>query len=381
MGRPRSKKSTCPSHIDASKLPKNCYWDNSGKGHWYTNYVDDDGRRRRVKIAGRDATLADLHRLIEEQDGVLMASFQWLADEFEKSPQFRQVSKAQRKDWIYCKKVVVTFPSRNRGIPLGQTDRAKWTTPNIQKIIDTVADTRGPSSAKHVYTYLKRVFNWGVNRGYSQKNPVQAIELPKERKRRRLPPIEVVNSLVMFAQERAQRISRTKGSCPHYIWMALELSYLNRLRGIEVFKTTDAQVTESGLECVRAKGSSDNVTKWNPRLRNVVDAAQAYREGIWAKKKRPYPMRPEHRHLLVNASGDSIKQSSWQSSWRRFMELAIKEEIITKEQWFGLHDMKRRGATDTKGTKAEKMEATGHHSRQMLDIYDHSVPLVDASSE
>ena len=90
----------------------------------------------------------------------------------------------------------------------------------------------------------------------------------------------------------------------------------------------------------------------------------------------PY-MRPEHRYLLVNASGDEIKQSSW----RRFMELAIKEEIIAKEQWFGLHDMKRRGATDTKGTKAEKMEATGHHSRQMLDIYDHSVPHVDASSE
>ena len=381
MGRPRSKKISCPAHIDQIKLPKNCYWDKSGKGHWYTNYVDDDGRRRRVKIAGAKATLADLHRLIEEQDGVLMGSFEWLADEFEKSPQFKEKSKAQRKDWAYCKKVVVTHPLRNKSITLGQTDRAKWTTPDIQKIIDSVAVSRGPSSAKHVYTYLKRVFNWGVNRGYSERNPVQAIELPTERQRRRLPPIEVVNSLVMFAQKRSKRTSRTKGSCPHYIWMALELSYLNRLRGIEVFKTTDAQVTESGLECVRAKGSSDNVTKWNPRLRNVVDAAQTYRERIWAKKKRPYPMRPEHRHLLVNASGDAIKQSSWQSSWRRFMELAIKEEIITKEQWFGLHDMKRRGATDTKGTKAEKMEATGHHSRQMLDIYDHSVPLVDASSE
>jgi len=381
MARPRSKQKNYPSHIDSKKLPLGCYWDPSGKGHWYTRFKDDDGIARRAKIGGRDATMADLHRLIEEKDGVLIATFQWLVDEFERSPQFKGLAPATKKGYAHHSRVVTSHPSKNPRITLGQTERAKWTTPDIQKIIDSVAQSRGPSTAKHCYTVLKRVFNWGLNRGYSEKNPVQAIELPKERQRRRLPPIEVMNALIVFANERSKRKPKTEGSCPHYIALALELAYLNRLRGIEVFKTTDAQVLESGLECVRTKRSSDNTTKWNPRLRRAARSAQNLRDAIWSKKKRPYPIKPENRLLLVNTLGDPILQDSWQSAWKRFIALAIKEGVITKEQRFGLHDMKRRGATDTKGTKAEKMEATGHHSRQMLDIYDHSKPHVNASSE
>lgn len=381
MARPRSKQKNYPSHIDPKKLPLGCYWDSSGKGHWYTRFKDDNGIARRAKIGGRDATMADLHRLIEEKDGVLVATFQWLIDEFEKSLQFKGLAPATKKDWSHHLRVVASHPSRNPRITLGKTERARWTTPDVQKIIDSVAEARGPSTAKHCYTALKRVFNWGLNRGYVQRNPVQVIELPKERQRRRLPPVEIMNRLITFANERAKRKPRTEGCVAHYIASALEITYLNRLRGIEAFSTTDAQVQEAGLECIRKKGSSGSITKWNPRLRAAIDRTQAQRDAIWAKKRKPYPIQPKDRPLIVNTSGDAVKQSTWQTRWRAFMKLAIREGIITQEQWFGLHDMKRRGATDTKGTKAEKMEATGHHSRQMLDIYDHSVPHVDASSE
>ena len=49
---------------------------------------------------------------------------------------------------------------------------------------------------------------------------------------------------------------------------------------------------------------------------------------------------------------------------------------MTKEEWFGLHDIKRRGTTDTKGTAEDKLEATGHKSRQILEIYDKSISRV-----
>lgn len=58
------------------------------------------------------------------------------------------------------------------------------------------------------------------------------------------------------------------------------------------------------------------------------------------------------------------------------MKLAIEEGVITKEERFGLHDLKRRGITDTKGTRHEKQEASGHRSASMMDTYDLSVPIV-----
>jgi len=88
-------------------------------------------------------------------------------------------------------------------------------------------------------------------------------------------------------------------------------------------------------------------------------------------------MKPEDRYLLVNNSGGKITSSGWQSVWGRFLKNAITEQLMTNDQWFGLHDMKRRGTTDTQGTADQKLEATGHKSKRMLDIYDKSIPRVN----
>ncbi|MFD2436102.1 site-specific integrase [Modicisalibacter luteus] len=65
------------------------------------------------------------------------------------------------------------------------------------------------------------------------------------------------------------------------------------------------------------------------------------------------------------------------TAWQRLIKLAIEEEIIEASQRFGLHDLKRRGITDTKGTRHDKQEASGHRSAAMLDVYDLSIPLVN----
>lgn len=40
-----------------------------------------------------------------------------------------------------------------------------------------------------------------------------------------------------------------------------------------------------------------------------------------------------------------------------------------------------RGITDTKGTRADKQEGSGHRSANMMDTYDLSVPLVPAAGD
>lgn len=54
---------------------------------------------------------------------------------------------------------------------------------------------------------------------------------------------------------------------------------------------------------------------------------------------------------------------------------------IDPEDRLALHDLKRRGITDTVGTKADKQVASGHRDQEMMDVYDHSLPIVNPSAE
>jgi hypothetical protein len=60
---------------------------------------------------------------------------------------------------------------------------------------------------------------------------------------------------------------------------------------------------------------------------------------------------------------------------------AIKDQIIQEEDRFSPHDLKRRGVTKTKGTRAEKREASGHKSEKMMDVYDHSLPTAKPTED
>ena len=74
------------------------------------------------------------------------------------------------------------------------------------------------------------------------------------------------------------------------------------------------------------------------------------------------------------AHGGQLQKSSLDSTWQRFITRAIKEGVITEEQRFALHDLKRRGITDTPGDRKQKQDASGHRDEAMLDIYDFSLP-------
>lgn len=380
-GRRRALSTVVPSHIDPTKLPQRCYWDPSGRGHWYTKFTVD-GKSRRAKIAGPTARLSDLHKIMEHRNGVTVDCLNWLWSKFKESPQFTQLSKSSQDDWSYCSRIIEQHPTKIPGLKVGQVALVEWTPVLMQKLIDQIAKTRGPSAAAHTARYLRRICNWSVLRGYLRSSPVpERFEMPKERQLRRLPTKLVVSNLVTFGQESAGRPAHTKGSCAAYIPWTLVLASRCRLRGIEVFDLTDASLVPAGIVCRRRKGSQDNITQWTPELRQVVQAAQAYRNQLWSEQGRPVPMDPAQRYLLVTDTGGQIKSSTWQSAWRRFLASAIAAGVITEDERFGLHDMKRRGATDTKGTKAQKMDATGHKSRSELDKYDFELPIVAASED
>ncbi|KIQ58931.1 site-specific integrase [Pseudomonas fluorescens] len=369
-----------PAHIDQAALPAAVYFDHRKGQVWYTLHYDEAGKQRRRNIAPADVSLAELHQIMDEASNVDRGTLSYICRQFHESDRYKKLSPKTQVDYCYSRDVLLSLPTK-LGKPLGDLAVRKFTSALVQRIVDRLADEGTPSKAAHALRYLRRVLQWGRNRGFLEVNPALGIEAPIERKQRRLPDHQVMDILIDRAIARGLLIRGEKGGCPEYLGYVMELAYLCRLRGIEVVTLTDANELESGILTNRRKGSRDNIVRWTPRLRKAWDHAKAYRAKVWAKRKTAIPIAPSRRNIIVASHGGPLRKSSLDTAWQRFITLAITDEIITPEQRFGLHDLKRRGITDTVGTRAEKQEASGHRDPKMMDVYDHSVPTVSPSAD
>lgn len=91
------------------------------------------------------------------------------------------------------------------------------------------------------------------------------------------------------------------------------------------------------------------------------------------------PIAPSRRNIIVASHGGPLRKSGLDTAWQRFITLAITDDVVTLEQRFALHDLKRRGITDTVGTWADKQEASCHRDPKMMVVYDYSIPTVSPS--
>jgi site-specific recombinase XerC len=379
-GRKRQHNPNIPGHIDQTALPRSVYFDHRGAGCWYILYFNEAGRRQRQNLCAGNVTLSELHRLIEERNGVDRDSLQYLCDEFHKSDQYKGLSPKTHEDYVYSRDVLLAFPTK-LGKPLGDLAVLKFTPALVQRIIDKIAQEGKPSKAAHALRYLRRVMQWGRNRGFVKDNPAKGIEAPKERKQRRLPDSIVMANLIKFAYQQGQLKRGEKGACSPYLWYVMEIGYLCRLRGIETITLTDENELEEGVLTNRRKGSRDNIVRWTPRLRTAWDAAKAVRISTWERMRKPVPFRPGQRFLIVSASGGQLSKSGLDTAFQRLITQAIENRVLTEEQRFGMHDFKRKGITDTVGNRADKQQASGHKDESMMDVYDLSLPVVNPSAE
>jgi len=317
--------------------------------------------------------------IMDEASNVDRGTLRYVCAQFHDSDRYKKLSSKTHDDYCYSRDVLLNIPTR-LGKPLGDLAVRKFTSALVQRIVDRLADEGTPSKAAHALRYLRRVLQWGRNRAFLDVNPALGIEAPVERKQRRLPNHLVMDALIDRAIARGLLQRNEKGGCPEYLGYVMELAYLCRLRGIEVVTLTDENELVSGILTNRRKGSRDNIVRWTPRLRKAWDNAKAYRNKIWAKRKTAVPITPSRRTIIVASHGGPLRKTSLDTAWQRFITLALTDEFITPEQRFALHDLKRRGITDTVGNRADKQEASGHRDPKMMDVYDYSVPTVDPSA-
>ncbi|VVP33235.1 hypothetical protein PS865_04472 [Pseudomonas fluorescens] len=249
----------------------------------------------------------------------------------------------------------------------------------MQRIVDRLDDEGTPSKAAHALRYLRRVLQWGRNRGFLEVNPALGIEAPIERKRRRLPAHQALDALLDRARAFGGLARNEKGGCPEYLVYVMDISYLCRLRGIETITLTDAHELPEGVMTNRRKGSRDNIVRWTPRLRAAWDGAKAYRAYVWDRRGTAIPIHADRRYIIIASHGGYLRKSSLDTAGQPFMKSSIEDGTITTDQRFGLHDLKRRGITDTAGNRADKQEASGHRDESMMKVYDLSLPVVNPS--
>lgn len=379
MRRTRKHNPHIPQHIDQAAIPAAVFFDHRGNGAWYTLHRDETGKQRRQNIAIHTATLADLHKIMELRNGVDRESLNYLCQQYHDSTKFKRLAPKTQTSYTWARDVLINIPTKLKK-PLGELGVRKFTPALIQRLIDRIADEGTPSKAAHALRYLRLVMQWGRNRGYLDSNPALGIEAPAERKQRRLPSQDVMQILIDRARELGKLKRGQLGAVPPHLSYVMELAYLCRLRGIEVVTLTDANELADGVMTNRRKGSRDNVVSWTPRLRATWEAAKARRAQIWKDRGTAVPINPEQRYIITAEHGGALGKSGLDTAWNRFMRNAIEAGVITAEQRFGLHDLKRRGITDTPGTRADKQQASGHRDESMLDIYDLSVPTVAPSA-
>jgi site-specific recombinase XerC len=369
-----------PAHIDQAALPAAIYFDHRGSGVWYTLHYDETGKQRRKNVAPADVSLAELHRIMEGASNIDRGTLRYVCEQFHLSDRYKKLASKTHNDYCYSRDVLLNIPTK-LGKPLGDLAVKKFTAALVQRIVDRLADEGTPSKAAHALRYLRRVLQWGRNRGFLEINPAIGIEAPIERKQRRLPQLNVMDVLIDRATARGRLARNEPGGCPEYLASVMELAYLCRLRGIEVVTLTDANELEEGILTNRRKGSRDNIVRWTPRLRAVWDGAKALRARTWECRKTPIPIAASKRFIIVASHGGPLRKTSLDTAWQRFITLAISDGNIDPEERFALHDLKRRGITDTTGTRADKQEASGHRDQKMMDIYDFSIPVVPPSAE
>lgn len=358
-GRPR--KVEIPG-VDAAQVPRGIYWHARGR-YWYTSNGNIAKR-----IAGPDAKLSDLHRIVEEAEITNRGTLGWLLELFHDSDQFKGYEVRTQENFGYLRHAANEYPSKLGG-KLSDARLAAITRPGIQRMVTDIGK-KYPVKAKHVLQYLRIAFRWALNWGHApgaweKVNPAEGVAPPKHKARVKV-PTSIDHDSTIAALKKAGALGRNKGAVAPYLWVVLELAYLCRLRQIEILEMSDDCILKDGVRARRRKGSNDTIVAWSPRLRAAVTEAHRLRAKVW--EGRVEPKLPEDRPLLVNERGTRMNRSSLNSAWARAKK-------VTGANW-GLHAMKHRGVTDTPGTKADKQLASGHKESRMVDIYDHDVATV-----
>ena len=279
-------------------------------------------------------------------DGAPRRTLAWLMSQYLASPDHRRLALATQKEYAGYARRIGGAQLRN-GACFGDVDVDAITPGVLRKYMDKRTETAA-TKANRELAFLSTCFGWAWQRDLVKGNPAKGVSRNPEKPRDRY--VDDADYLVVY---------RLAGERYPYLAPIMELAYLCRMRLAEVLDLTRANLLPDGVLVKRRKGSKDNLTLWNPRLRAAVDLAESL------------PRKVEHfeagrNFLIPGRDGGRLTESTVQTAWQRLKPAAMDAGLAA---WFTLHDLKAKGITDT--DRNDQAAAAGHLDQRITArVYD-----------
>lgn len=342
---------------DSDGLPPYCYRGRSAIE--YKPYLGKGVSRPTHRLCALDAPRSLIWERWEAlQDNVKPHTLEWLLRQYAESREFRWKGSKPKSEKTIVEQErqlerIVARP-RGRGETFGTAPLRTITPGVIRKYLDArLAEDAGVAGNRE-RALIQRAWNWAFARDITKlKNPCAGVERnPEEARQHYATDADYEAWLRWLVDQRA----------PWYIPVVEEICYLCRVRKIEVLTAEKTQILDEGFEVLRRKGSRDAITQWSDRLRAaVVDVPAAFTPARFSK------------YIVTNTRGQPLRESGFNSVRGRWMKKAIKAGIV--RQHFTVHDLKRKGATDS---TLDATVSTGN-SAAMSRIYDVSKLIATAT--
>ena len=277
------------------------------------------------------ATVAEIHRAYAKHTNAapVERTLAWLLEAYFKSPRATRLAPKTLMNYRHYEKAICASPLSN-GRTFGEVPLPKLSRPMIAKYRDSMTATQ---QANRHLQFLSAVFNWGLEQGYVMDNAAQGVS------KNPAPPRD------RYVTDWEYRLALSLA--PDWLCAAMQIAYLCRARRGEVLALPPSALTPDGLLIKRSKGSKTEVIQYSPELTAALDLARGHNRATICG------------FVIHNADGSPIKESAFNSAWRRLMK-KFKEEGGNP---FPFHDLKAAGYSDAPA------EGAGHKSAKMHDVY------------
>lgn len=303
-----------------NKLPPYVY--RAAHGYVWKPYLGKGVARPTRTIAPLTATMSTLWRTYERlQSDDINGSLKWLLDTYTASAKFQSKADTTQKEQKRQAKCISDY-SRGPGKTFGSAKLSTITPGVLTKYMDARETQGSPVAANRELALISSAWKWAQARDLTTAtNPCRLVEKRSETRRQHYADDSDYDKWIAYCKKHG----------PNYLWIVSEIAYLCRMRKVEVLTAKKDQVLPEGFNTLRRKGSRDAITGWSERLKAAMDACAADEAGRFSQ-------------LLVTHRGRTVSVSSFNTMWQRRMRACVEATGITR---FTLHDLKRKGATDS----------------------------------
>lgn len=303
-----------------SKLPPYVY--KAAHGYVWKPYLGKGVARPTRTIAPLTVTMSKLWRTYERlQADDMSGTLKRLLDTYVASSKFQTKAETTRTEQERQADKISEY-SRGPDKTFGSAKLSSITPGVLTKYMDAREKDGAPKSANRELSLISAAWKWALARDLTTvPNPCGLVEKRSEQRRQHYADDSDYDRWIAYC----------KAAGPAYLWIVSEIAYLCRMRKVEVLTALKSQVLPEGFDTLRRKGSRDAITGWSDRLRAAIDAC-------------PTDEASRFSQYLITHNAKPIRVSSFNTMWQRRMRACVKETGITR---FTLHDLKRKGATDS----------------------------------